>query len=105
MLVVQILAADWCKYNDCVIATGSVDKTIKTWDVRMPQREVAVVAGHTYAVRRWPPRPPRPPTRPRARPSQSCGHTPPPDCRESECPREDDRLVRVTLPTVDLVAF
>ena len=47
----QILAADWCKYNDCVMATGSVDKSIKTWDVRMPQREVAVLTGHTYAVR------------------------------------------------------
>lgn len=50
--LLQLLAADWCKYNDCVIATGSVDKTIKTWDVRMPQREVAVLTGHTYAVRR-----------------------------------------------------
>ena len=26
----EVLSADWCKYNDCVIATGSVDKTIKT---------------------------------------------------------------------------
>ena len=25
----QVLSADWCKYNDCVIATGSVDKSIK----------------------------------------------------------------------------
>jgi hypothetical protein len=25
----EVLAADWCKYNDCVIATGSVDKSIK----------------------------------------------------------------------------
>ena len=25
----EVLAADWCKYNDCIIATGSVDKTIK----------------------------------------------------------------------------
>ncbi len=52
VLHMQILAADWCKYNDCVLATGSVDKSIKTWDVRMPQREVAVLTGHTYAVRR-----------------------------------------------------
>lgn len=49
---VQVLAVDWSKYNDCVIATGSVDKSIKTWDVRMPQREMAVLQGHTYAVRR-----------------------------------------------------
>ena len=25
----EVLSADWCKYNDCVIATGSVDKSIK----------------------------------------------------------------------------
>ena len=55
LLLPQVLAADWCKYNDCVFATGSVDKSIKTWDVRMPQREVATLLGHTYAVRRCAP--------------------------------------------------
>ncbi len=40
------LPTDWCKYNDCIIATGSVDKTIKIWDVRMPQRELTVLLGH-----------------------------------------------------------
>ena len=25
----EVLSADWCKYNDCIIATGSVDKSIK----------------------------------------------------------------------------
>lgn len=50
--MVQVLAVDWSNYNDCVIATGSVDKSIKVWDVRMPQREMAVLQGHTYAVRR-----------------------------------------------------
>jgi WD40 repeat protein len=25
----EILSADWCKYNDCIMATASVDKTIK----------------------------------------------------------------------------
>jgi WD40 repeat protein len=48
----QVLSVDWCKYNDCVIATGSVDRTIKVWDVRVPDREVTVLAGHAYAVRR-----------------------------------------------------
>jgi WD40 repeat protein len=42
----QVLSADWCKYNDCMIATGSVDKSIKIWDVRMPEREVATLLGH-----------------------------------------------------------
>ena len=61
---------DWCKYNDCVIATGSVDRTIKVWDVRVPDREVSVLAGHAYAVRRcaqW-----RPLRQPRA--SQRVAH-------------------------------
>lgn len=48
----EVLAADWCKYNDCILATGSVDKSIKVWDVRMPQRELTSLLGHTYAVRR-----------------------------------------------------
>lgn len=38
--------ADWCKYNDCIIATGSVDKSVKVWDVRMPQRELLTMLGH-----------------------------------------------------------
>lgn len=25
----EILTGDWCKYNDCVVATGSIDKSIK----------------------------------------------------------------------------
>jgi hypothetical protein len=49
----EVLAADWCKYNDCVIATGGTDHTIKTWDVRMPQKELTSLLGHTLAVRRW----------------------------------------------------
>ena len=47
-----MLAVDWCKYNDCVLATGSVDKSIKIWDVRIPDREITLLAGHSYAVRR-----------------------------------------------------
>lgn len=34
------------------MATGSVDKTIKVWDVRQPRQEVTTLFGHTYAVRR-----------------------------------------------------
>lgn len=48
----EILSADWNKYNDCVIASASVDKSVKLWDIRAPGREMAVLAGHTYAVRR-----------------------------------------------------
>ena len=53
VLLQEVLAADWCKYNDCVIATGGTDHTSKTWDVRMPQRELTTLLGHTLAVRRW----------------------------------------------------
>jgi peroxin-7 len=42
----QVLTADWCKYDECLIATGSVDKCIKVWDVRQPGREMAVLMGH-----------------------------------------------------------
>ena len=27
----EILSCDWNKYNDCVLATGSVDKTARIW--------------------------------------------------------------------------
>ena len=33
----EILTCDWNKYNDCVIATGSVDRSVKLWDVRNPR--------------------------------------------------------------------
>jgi peroxin-7 len=46
----EILSADWCKYNDCVLATASVDKSIKLWDVRAPQRELTTLLGHTCAA-------------------------------------------------------
>jgi hypothetical protein len=37
----EILTGDWCKYNDCVIATGSIDKSIK---VRCSYRMLTVAA-------------------------------------------------------------
>lgn len=45
----EILAADWNKYNDCILATGSVDKSVKIWDVRMPQQPLACMLGHQCA--------------------------------------------------------
>lgn len=45
----EVLTADWCKYNDCLVATGSVDKSIKVWDLRRPDKEVLVLYGHGYA--------------------------------------------------------
>ena len=40
-------SADWCKYNDCVLATASVDKSIKVWDVRAPEQPLTTLLGHT----------------------------------------------------------
>jgi peroxin-7 len=73
----EILSCDWNKYNDCVLATGSVDKTARLWvrqrascigddealmtdalqDVRNPSAPLMTLAGHSYAVRRvkWSP--------------------------------------------------
>eukprot|EP00878_Enallax_costatus_P031171 GHUV01034063.1.p1 GENE.GHUV01034063.1~~GHUV01034063.1.p1 ORF type:complete len:110 (+),score=20.69 GHUV01034063.1:434-763(+) len=34
------------------MATGSIDKTIKIWDVRQPQQPLTTLHGHSYAVRR-----------------------------------------------------
>ena len=49
-LCAQVLCCDWCKYNDCLLATAGVDKALKVWDVRKPHQEVAVLLGHTCAL-------------------------------------------------------
>lgn len=46
----EILSADWCKYNDCIVATGSTDKTIRLWDVRMPEKELRTIFAHGYGL-------------------------------------------------------
>ncbi|KAI1776844.1 peroxisomal targeting signal 2 receptor [Hypoxylon cercidicola] len=54
----EILTHDWNKYNQTVIATGGVDKVIRTFDIRNPSAGPAsVMMGHEYAVRRlaWSP--------------------------------------------------
>ena len=48
----EVLSCDWNKYHaGSLIATGSVDKTVKVWDLRRPAQPVATMAGHAYAVR------------------------------------------------------
>ena len=47
--VLGLQSADWCKYNDCVLATASVDKSIKVWDVRAPEQPLSTLLGHTCA--------------------------------------------------------
>lgn len=54
----EILTHDWNKYRDTVVATGGVDRLVRTFDVRSPAGgPLAVMPGHEYAVRRlaWSP--------------------------------------------------
>lgn len=54
----ECLTHDWNKYRDGVIATAGVDKVIRVFDIRAPQRgPLTSMAGHEYAVRRvtWSP--------------------------------------------------
>jgi WD40 repeat protein len=47
----QVSKYTYRRYNDCVIATASVDKTVRLWDIRVPARPMHTLGGHTYAVR------------------------------------------------------
>lgn len=54
----EILTHDWNKYRDTVIATGGVDRVIRTFDIRNPTAgPTSIMMGHDYAVRRlaWSP--------------------------------------------------
>ncbi|CAI6089912.1 unnamed protein product [Clonostachys chloroleuca] len=54
----EILTQDWNKYRDTVIATGGVDRVIRTFDIRNPAGgPLSVMPGHDYAVRKlaWSP--------------------------------------------------
>ncbi|PHH88222.1 hypothetical protein CDD83_7813 [Cordyceps sp. RAO-2017] len=54
----EVLTHDWNKYNDTVVATGGVDRLLRTFDIRNPAAgPLSVMQGHEYAVRRlaWSP--------------------------------------------------
>ncbi|KAJ3152699.1 peroxisomal targeting signal 2 receptor [Irineochytrium annulatum] len=53
----EVLSLDWNKYDPSCIATGAVDHSVKVWDLRHTAREVMLLRGHEYAVRRvrWSP--------------------------------------------------
>lgn len=60
----EVLTHDWNKYaggadpSGGVIATGGVDRLVRTFDLRMPYAgPLAIMAGHEFAVRRlaWSP--------------------------------------------------
>jgi peroxin-7 len=48
----EILSFDWGKYKPNTVVTGSVDKTVKYWDLRNPSIPVVTLVGHEYAVRK-----------------------------------------------------
>lgn len=48
----EILTVDWNKYNEFQVVTGSVDKTIRVFDLRNPSGPLQVLHGHQLAVRR-----------------------------------------------------
>ncbi|KAI0388773.1 WD repeat domain-containing protein [Xylariaceae sp. FL0594] len=54
----EVLTHDWNKYRDTVIATGGVDRVVRTFDIRNPSSgPLSILMGHEYAVRRlaWSP--------------------------------------------------
>ncbi len=54
----EVLTHDWNKYNDSIVATGGVDRILRTFDIRNPTGgPLTVMPGHEYAVRRlsWSP--------------------------------------------------
>lgn len=54
----EVLTHDWNKYNDTVVATGGVDKVLRTFDIRAPlEGPLSTMRGHEYAIRRlaWSP--------------------------------------------------
>lgn len=48
----EVLSVDWNKYRQNIIVTGSVDKTLRVWDIRKPAAPVTQLFGHALAVRR-----------------------------------------------------
>ncbi|PHH65341.1 hypothetical protein CDD81_2753 [Ophiocordyceps australis] len=54
----EILTHDWNKYNSSIVATGGVDRLLRTFDIRNPSAgPLAILHGHNYAIRRlaWSP--------------------------------------------------
>lgn len=48
----EVLACDWSKYDENVLFTGGVDRTLRCWDLRRLSLPVFTLEGHTQALRR-----------------------------------------------------
>ena len=48
----EVLTCDWNKYDENIIITGSVDRSIAIWDLRNSYQPMATLNGHDLAVRR-----------------------------------------------------
>lgn len=48
----EILSIDWNKYEHNVLISGSVDKTLKVWDLRNPSIPRNSIIAHDFAIRR-----------------------------------------------------
>lgn len=48
----EVLTCDWNKYNEFQVVTGSVDKTLRVFDLRNPAGPLQQLFGHQLAVRR-----------------------------------------------------
>ena len=48
----EILSIDWNKYQPNVLISGSVDKSLKVWDLRNPSIPISSIQGHDFAIRR-----------------------------------------------------
>jgi peroxin-7 len=48
----EVLTCDWSRYNDFHVFTGSVDTTIRGFDIRKPSQPFVTMTGHDFAVRK-----------------------------------------------------
>eukprot|EP00475_Leptophrys_vorax_P002944 TRINITY_DN1167_c0_g1_i1.p1 TRINITY_DN1167_c0_g1~~TRINITY_DN1167_c0_g1_i1.p1 ORF type:complete len:350 (-),score=63.30 TRINITY_DN1167_c0_g1_i1:46-1062(-) len=48
----EVLTMDWNRYNENVVLTGSVDRSVRVWDLRSLGSPLHSLIGHEFAVRR-----------------------------------------------------
>jgi peroxin-7 len=48
----EVLTMDWNRYNENILLTGSVDRSVRVWDLRSLGSPLYSFVGHEFAVRR-----------------------------------------------------